>query len=338
MKQNDFGHLLTRFLVEYLPGQRGASPNTIKAYRDTFVLFLRYCRDSRGRSVEKLRLQDIDQSLTLEFLAFLQQERQCAARTCNHRLAALHSFFRYAQTEAPDCLLQLQQILAIPFRRTESPARSYLCPDDLKAILDQPDLSRPAGRRDAVLLSLLYDSGARVQELIDLRVGDVRLAVPAHVRLTGKGQKTRLVPLMTNTATLLGKYLRERSMLTPEHRDDPVFVNRAGTPLSRSGIRYILLKHVAMARRSRSFLSDRISPHTLRHSKAMHLLECETPVVIIRDFLGHSDVKTTEIYARANLEMKRKALENAALSSATPDSSAMHWQKDKGLLEWLESL
>jgi len=338
MKQNDFGYLLTRFLAEYLPGQRGASPNTIKAYRDTFILFLRYCRDSRGWSLEKMQFKDVDQAIIVEFLEFLRQERQCGTRTCNHRLAALHSFFRYAQTEAPESLFQVQQILAIPYRRVESPARNYLGQDDLKAILAQPDLSTPTGRRDAVLLSLLYDSGSRVQEFIDLRVGDVRLVTPAHIRLTGKGRKTRLVPLMTKMATLLDEYLRERAVLTPEHRDEPLFVNRAGTPLSRAGVRYILLKYVEMTKGKGSFQSHHITPHTLRHSKAMHLLECDTPIVVIRDFLGHVDVRTTELYARANLEMKRKALEKAAASAPTPDASGVLWQKDKGILEWLESL
>lgn len=338
MKPTDFAHCLTGFLTEYLPAQRDFSPNTIKAYRDAFVLFLRYCRDKRGWPPDKLHLKQIDSSVIIDFLQFLVVERKCSKRTRNQRLAALHSFFRYVQTEVPDCMLQCQRIIAIPFYRHESPVLRYLESDELASILSQPDLNTRSGRRDAVLLVLLYDSGARVQELIDLRIRDIRLDTPPHVCLTGKGGKSRIVPLMKNTVELLSDYMRELNLPAPHRNDMPLFTNRFGNRLSRSGIRYILLKYVKQAKSACPSLNIHVSPHTLRHTKAMHLLIAGNPTVIIRDFLGHADIKTTGIYARANLEMKRKALEKAENPSGKPIKFNPIWKKDKNLFEWLQSL
>src|SRR5262249_7316420 len=206
MRPTNFSMHLTAFLTNYLPAQRTVSPNTIKAYRDAFVLLLRYCRDVRRLAPDRLNLDQIDPPLMLDFLDHLEKERRCAARTRNLRLTAVHAFFRYVQTEEPGLLLRCQRILAIPLQRCAPPPVEYLSPESLAAILRQPDLARRAGRRDAVLLSLLYDTGARVQELIDLSVRDVRLDSPAQVRLMGKGRKTRVVPLMNSTVDLLRAY------------------------------------------------------------------------------------------------------------------------------------
>jgi integrase/recombinase XerD len=337
MRSTDFATHLTAFLSHYLPAQRNVSPNTIRAYRDAFVLLLRYCRDVRRLAPDRLSLEQIDPPLVLDFLDHLEKERRSAARTRNLRLTAVHAFFRYLQTEEPGLLLRCQRILAIPLQRCAPPAVEYLSPPSLAAILRQPDLARRAGRRDAVLLSLLYDTGARVQELIDLSVRDVRLESPAQVRLTGKGRKTRVVPLMNSTVDLLRDYLREQGLIIPEQFDRPLFGNRFGGRLSRSGIRYLVEKYVREAGTAEPAVRlPKVSPHTFRHSKAMHLLQADNPLVVIRDFLGHADIKSTEIYARADLEMKRRALEKASTKSPTP--SLPSWQKDKGLLEWLMSL
>ena len=187
MKPTDFSVHLTNFLTHYLAAQRNLSPNTIKAYRDVFTLLLRFCRDVQGVALEKLRLEQIDVSLVETFLDYLEKERKSSPRTRNHRLAALHAFFRYVQAEEPAHMLQCQKILTIPLRRHARSTVAYLAKEELAAILAQPDLRTPDGRRDAVLLSVLYDTGARVQELIDLSVGDVRLDPPAQLRLLGKG-------------------------------------------------------------------------------------------------------------------------------------------------------
>ena len=336
MKPTDFSIHVTTFLTHYLAAQRNVSPNTIKAYRDVFTLLLRFCRDVQGIAPERLRLEQIDVSVVEAFLDYLERERHSALRTRNHRLAALHAFFRYVQSEEPDHMLQCQKILAIPQRRYARATVGYLSKEELAEILAQPDLTNPEGRRDAVLLSILYDTGARVQELIDLSVGDVRLDPPAQVRLMGKGRKMRAVPLMDKTVQLLRDHMHENHLDRPEQFDRPLFPNGCDQRLSRSGIRYILQKHVGKARSKRPSLNRTVTPHMLRHTKGMHLLQGGISLDMIRDFLGHVDVKTTQIYARANLEMKRKALER--ISDSSPVQAIPSWQQNKNLLEWLRSL
>ena len=335
MKPATFSKHVSHFLGNYLAGQRNLSPNTIKAYRDVFVLLLRFCRDVQGIAVEKLALEQIDDRLVGAFLNHLEHERHCAIRTLNQRLAVLHAFFRYLQVEEPALSLQSQRILAIPLRRFTRLEVGYLSRDHLAALLAQPDPGRPAGRRDAVLLSVLYDTGARVQELIDLTAGDVRLEAPAQVRILGKGRKVRVVPLMENTARLMQQYIDENNLALPENYDRPLFQNKHGNPLTRVGVNYILQKHLRNLRETRPDLKQKVSPHTLRHTKAMHLVQGGVSLDIVRDFLGHVDIKTTELYARANLEMKRAAIEKV---SATPAPDIPSWKENKSLLQWLQSL
>lgn len=338
MKPTDFATHLTAFLTTYMADQRNASPNTIRSYRDTFVLLLRYLRDARDRCVEKITLASIDAPTVVAFLEYLQTERGCSPRTCNQRLAAIHAFARYVQSEAPDCLLAIQRVLAIPSRRVARKPMAYLESDDLGAVLAQPDVDTASGRRDAVLLNVLYNTGARCQELIDLRAKDVRLDTPTQVRLIGKGRKTRIVPLTDSTVTLLRGYMEAHGLLAPEAAERPVFGGRHGRAMSRSGVRYLLAKHVRSASGDRAGIPSKVGPHTLRHSKAMHMLQSGVPVVVIRDILGHVDVKTTEVYARANLEMKRRALETVAASSSAPTTPTMSWRDDRDLMAWLTSL
>ena len=336
MKPTDFSIHVTNFLTHYLGAQRNLSSNTIKAYRDVFTLLLRFCRDVRGIAPEKLCLEQIDVSLVEAFLDYLGAERNCSPRTRNHRLAALHAFFRYVQAEEPAHMLPCQKILAIPQQRHARPIVTYLSKEELAEILAQPNLRTATGRRDAVLLSVLYDTGARVQELIDLSVGDVRLDPPAQLRLLGKGRKTRAVPLMESTVQLLRQHIQENRLDRAEQFDEPLFQNARHQRLSRSGIRYILQKYLVRARSKRPSLNRTVSPHTLRHTKGMHLLQSGISLDMIRDFLGHVDVKITQIYARANLEMKRNALEKIAEPSPVPRIPS--WQQDENLLDWLRSL
>ena len=336
MKPTDFSTHLTHYLTHYLAAQRNLSPNTIRAYRDAFTLLLRFCRDQRGIALERLCLAHIDSSLVEAFLDYLAKERHVSIGTQNQRLAVLHSFFRYVQSEVPEIMLQCQRILAIPLQKQPRANVGYLVKEDLAQILAQPDLRSREGRRDAVLLSLLYDTGARVQELIDLSVGDVRLSSPAQVRLTGKGRKTRAVPLMDATVQILRDYLGDNDLDRPECSDRPLFQNRRGTRFSRWGIRYVLNKYVQAVRRDRPGFIRSVSPHSIRHTKGMHLLQSGVSLEIIRDFLGHVDVQTTQIYARSNLEMKRRALEK--IEDGVPPPKIPSWKQSKTLLEWLHSL
>ena len=335
MKPTDFAIQLSNFLSHYLAGQRNLSPNTIRAYRDVFMLLLRFCRDIKGITIEKLRLEQIDADLVESFLNYIEKERHCTVRTLNHRLAALHAFFRYVQVEDPAHLLQCQRILAIPLQRFLRTNVEYLSKEHLAALLSQPDLSTSGGRRDAVLLSVLYDTGARVQELIDISVGDIRLDTPPQVRILGKGRKIRIVPLMDNTAQLLRNYLHENNSELPEKFDCPLFRNKQEKKLTRAGVNYILQKYAREVQEIHPYFKEKISPHTLRHTKGMHLLQGGVSLDVIRDFLGHVDIKTTEIYVRANLEMKRAAIEKV---SPAPIPKIPSWKKNKSLLKWLQSL
>jgi integrase/recombinase XerD len=336
MKPTNLSIHVTNFLTHYLGAQRNLSPNTIKAYRDVFTLLLRFCRDVRRIALEKLCLEQIDVAMVEAFLDYLGTERNSSPRTRNHRLAALHAFFRYVQAEEPAHLLQCQKILAIPQQRHARPTVTYLSKQELAEILAQPNLRTAEGRRDAVLLSILYDTGARVQEVIDLSVGAVRLDPPAQLRLLGKGRKTRVVPLMQSTVELLREHIRENHLDRPEQFDTPLFQNARHQRLSRSGIRYILDKYLERARRTCPTLNRSVSPHTLRHTKGMHLLQSGISLDMIRDFLGHVDVKTTQIYARANLEMKRNALEK--ITEPSPVPTIPSWHQNQDLLDWLRSL
>ena len=336
MKPTDFARLLTRYLGQYLPGQRNLSPHTIQSYRDTFTLLLRYGRDQRGWVPEALTLAALDRPGLEGFLDWLEQARHCSIATRNQRLAALHAFFRYVAVEAPEHLATSQRILGIPYKRTAAPVVGYLTPSALQRLLTQPDRTTRDGRRDAVLLAVLYDTGARVQELLDLVVRDCRLTAPAVVTLTGKGRKGRQVPLMAPTVALLTAYVAERRL--DRHPEHPLFFNRQRRPLTRAGVTYILTKYSAQARaEDAAGFPARVTPHVLRHTKAMHLVQAHVNLIYIRDLLGHTDVATTEIYARADAEVKRAALAQAYATSPAEDARP-RWEDDPGLMQWLRRL
>jgi site-specific recombinase XerD len=337
MKPTDFAYSLTSYLSKYLTGEVGASSNTIKSYRDTFSILIKYCASEKNITAEKLTLHHLDMKLLADFLNWLEEERKCSVSTRNQRLAAIHAFFKYLQLEHPHSLYQYQQILAIPMKKSQKKSVNYLSLDAIKNLLDMPDRNSKGGRRDMVLLSLIYDSGGRVQEIADARVADVRLHQPATVKLTGKGNRSRIVPLMEPMAKLIEQYLRENKLCLPHCNEYPLFRNSRGNKLTRSGIAYILKKHFSEAKELfPECFPDTISPHVIRHSKAMHLLQSGVNLVYIRDLLGHISVQTTEIYAKADSSTKRKALEKAhadVVSDHMPE-----WQKNSDLLEWLQNL
>ncbi len=337
MKPTDFAYYLTEFLSKHLPGTVGLSPNTIMSYRDTFSIFLEFCSKHKKTAPEKFSLNNLDRKLIEEYLQWIEKTRNCIASTRNVRLAAFHSFCRYLQMEFPDYIHQAQQILSIPMKRTKRVSVEYITLDAMKLLLEMPDKTTREGRKDMILLSLLYDSGARVQELADLKVGDIRTVSPPTAKLTGKGGKSRIVPLMKPMADLLKQYLRENNLREPYTFDYPLFSNRSRNKLTRAGIAYIVKKYADEAiKESPQLFPDKLSPHSFRHSKAMHLLQSGVNLVYIRDFLGHVDIQTTEIYARIDSEMKRKALEKS--SSNVVSDKMPEWQNNAGLMNWLKSL
>ena len=337
-KENDFAKHLSYFLSRYLPGQQNASSNTISSYRDTFKLFLIFWANEKGCRAETIRLDTVTKKSVIEFLDWLEGKRKCSIATRNQRLAALHAFFHYIQRESPENLFEMQKILAIPMKKMPKPIISYLTVEEMKILLQQPDRSSETGRRDLVLLAVLYDTAARVQEMIDLTYRDIRLDKPAIIRLHGKGRKSRQVPIMGKTHNLLEIYLQNRDSangIAPE--DVLVFYNQQKRKLTRRGVSYIINKYVEMARQDPEFHNnDVITPHVFRHSKSMHMLQAGINLVYIRDFLGHSSIKSTEIYARADSEMKRKALESAYLELNTGELPS--WEKDSDLMNWLQNL
>ena len=329
----DFAACLRRFLTTHLAGLRGCSPNTVASYRDTFKVLIAYFRDERLIPPGKLTLDRIDPAAITGFLDWLETSRGNSVSTRNQRLAAISSFCTWMQSQDPARMACYQDILAIPTKKQAHPNVNHLTVEQARRLLAQPDRSTRRGRRDATLLATLYDTAARVQELADLTVRDIRLERPAMAALTGKGRKTRYVPLMDNAATILAAYLAEHRLDSPGHDDHPVFFNQHGAKLSRGGIAWIIRKY--QARTDDPPLAD-VSPHTLRHSKAMHLYEAGVPLPYIRDILGHVDLSTTEIYARASTEAKRRALEAAYPNIVIDDLP--EWTQDLGLLDWLTSL
>ena len=330
MKPTDFAYYLSNFLTTYLAGQRNLSANTIQSYRDTFSLLLRYFSDSKRIVPEKISVCMVDKKSVEEFLLWLETERECSISSRNQRLAAIHSFFRYLQYEKPEHMHHCQRIISIPLKRAPKKPPVYLLDGEIGKLLSMPNMQTERGRRDATMLSLLYDSGARAQELADLTPRNLRLEEPFYVTLTGKGKKTRHVPIMKQTAFLLIPYLKEQRINTADKLDHPLFFNNRKEKLTRQGISHIVSKYADNIR-----VNDKITPHVMRHSKAMALTQADVNLIYIRDILGHADMKTTGVYSKSNIEMKRKALEKID-AKAIPE--AIDWTADNGLMDFLKNL
>lgn len=328
MARDEFQSLTSRFFLEYLPRTRGLSANTVASYRDSFVAFLRWVEDGDGIRADRFGFADLTADRAERFLNHLE-EGGCSPSTCNNRLAALKAFCRFAQRECPAALEACAGVLAVKAKKAPEPAIGHLSVGGVKALLRSA-----AGHslRDLALLSVMYDLGARVQEVCDLTVGDLHLEKPATALVTGKGGKTRIVPMTPQVAEIASRYVAREGL----HHDDPLFPNRKGAKMTRSGVAYVLAKHAESASKaSPGALPPKVTPHALRHSKAMHLLEAGVNLIYIRDFLGHSSVTTTEVYAKANPEAKRKAIEKAG--SLVVEGSAYSDVEKKGLIAWLKN-
>ena len=330
MKPTDFSKYISDFISRYLPNEKGASANTITAYRDTFVLLLNFTQNVKHVKIEKLTLEKITKETIIEFLDWIQKDRKCSNSTRNSRLAAIHSFYRYLQYESLDYLHECQKILSIKFKKTQKESINYLTIEGIKLLLQQPDTTTSKGRRDLTLLSLMYDTGARVQETIDFTPSMLRLNKPATIKIVGKGNKARLVPMLDAQTEHLKNYLKENRLNEPFANIYPLFFNSRKEKLTRAGINFIVQKYIKTARKeNKMIIPEKISCHSLRHSKAMHLLQAGVNLVYIRDILGHVSIQTTEIYARADSKQKRQAIEKAYVN-VNPDEEPM-WTKDENL-------
>ncbi len=335
-KQPDFAYHLTNYLTVYLSSTKNFSINTIHSYRDTFKLLLKYCEEELHLSTEKLRLQMITPNMISGFILWLKVSRGNSDATANQRLAVIHAFFKYLQSREPRLLFQCQQILAVEGAKSPKPMVGFLSMDELKLIFNQVDESTPGGRRDAALLHLLYDSAARVQELCDLRVRDIFLNNNPHILLHGKGNKSRYVLIVTDVAQRISAYISENHLNRPETIDMPLFFNQQHKKLTRAGVSYIVEKYARAAHIRSSHAPRNVTPHIFRHTKAMHLCQAGIDMSYIRDTLGHTDLDTTEVYAKLNIELLRDALENAY--PELPSHGLPDWKEDNALMDMLDSL
>lgn len=325
---------IRRFLGDYLPHQRAFSAHTILSYRDSLKLLLQFAA-GRKRRVADLTVSDLSPSTIIAFLDHLEQQRSNAAATRNIRLSAIHSFFDYLGTGCPEHLDQSQRVLAITFKRTDHRLIDYLEAEEFRTILEQIDRHTIKGRRDYVLLTLMFNTGARVQEIVALQTTDLRLTAPYSVKFFGKGRKERLCPLWPETAQLLRQYLADTGL--DPRQPQVIFQNYRGTPLTRFGARVILQKHVKKATAVLPSLQrKRIHPHSLRHSTAMHLLKAGVDLSTIAHWLGHTSINTTHKYIAIDLEAKRAAIAKA--EPVTKSTARPRWRTNNDLLTWLESL
>lgn len=323
--------LLEGFFTERLMHQRQASPHTITSYRDTFSLLLRFVQEQTNKAPSTLSLQDLDAPVVGAFLEHLEKGRGNSARTRNTRLAAVHAFFAYAALYEPGVSALIQRVLAIPSKRFEHKAIAFLTHEEIEALVAAPDATTWLGRRDRTLLILTAQTGLRVSELIGLRCQDVVLGRGAHVRCLGKGRKARCTPLREDAVTALSTWLDERR----GQPADPLFPNRGGGPLSRDSIEHLVGKYATSARQCCLSLEKKhITPHVLRHSAAMELLQHGIDRAVIALWLGHESVETTQIYLHADMTMKEQALAKTSKLDVAPG----RYRPDDELLAFLKSL
>jgi integrase/recombinase XerD len=326
-----FPMLLQDFFCQRLINQRNVSPRTVAAYRDTFRLLLQFIEEQKHKRPADLALADLDAPCVLAFLDHLEKERKNVVRSRNARLAAIRAFLKYAAIRDPTSLPAIQRALAIPMKRFDRPLLGFLSLQEVQAILDAPEASTFSGHRDRVMFALLYNTGARVSEIASLRVADVSLEGSGSARIQGKGRKERSVPLWKTTSRQIKRWLK----CIDRNPGSPLLPNAAGQPLSRAGIENRLKEAVQIACRSLPSLKGRrISPHTLRHTTAMHLLQSGVDITVIALWLGHESPATTHMYIEADLALKERALSKLQEPSTRP----VRYKPSDKLLQFLEGL
>lgn len=330
---HSIANFIRPFFSHYLPIQKGLAPNTILAYRDAIKLLLCYAADTLHKNVEELSVENINESFVLNFLDHIENTRGCSARTRNARLAAIRALFSFIARQEPSLLIHCQMIRTIPIKRTQHKTMDYLEENEMQALLDSIDPYSRTGVRDKALLLLLYNTGARVSEIVGLKVSDLRLKGTAQITLLGKGNKYRSCPLWNETVEALDAYLKQRTAKDPA--DHQLFLNANGAPITRFGVRHIVGKYATIAKKQcKSITAKTVTPHTIRHTTAMHLLRSGNDVNMVSYWLGHADINTTHIYVEIDMEMKRKMLQKAGPPNV---KKPLPWQKPN-VLQWLNTL
>lgn len=322
---------LEAFFTSRLVNEKGVSPHTIAAYRDTFRLLLCFAQKRTGKQPSKLEIEDLDAPLISAFLDYLEHERGNSPRTRNARLAAIHSMFRFAALRHPEHAALISRVIAVPTKRFDRAIVTYLTTEEVDALLAAPDRARWIGRRDHALLTLALQTGLRVTELTSLRCQDVHLGTDRHVQAFGKGRRHRATPLTSQTATVLREWLKERD----GQPDQPLFPTSRGRKLSRDAIALLVTNHATTASRGCATLTNKqVSPHTLRHTAAMNLLHAGVDSTVIALWLGHESVEATQIYLHADMAIKERALAR----TTPPDSTPGRYRPPDHLLAFLEAL
>jgi integrase/recombinase XerD len=339
MSAENLGRITYSFFIDYLTVQKGLRPASIRSYRDTLRLFLQFVSSDARRKITRLSLQDLTFGRVKEFLQYLERDRRNHVRTRNQRLAVLHTFFEYIARRVPELLSVSQQVAAIPMKRATPSETTFLERDEISSLLAHLPSEGRYALRERALLMFLYNTGARVQEVADLRVEDLDLEVSPRVRLHGKGDKWRTCPLWQQTANLLRTIIDQAA--TKDESANAVFVSQSGKPLTRFGIYKIVRRHTDSLWQDKKGAKRRhISPHVFRHTAAMHLLESGVEVNVIRNWLGHVSLETTNRYAEITTRMKEDALRVCEPKDDSYEGYPRKpiWRNDQNLLSWLDSL
>ena len=327
------GPWIRRFLLEYVVNERNLARNTQLSYRDTLRLLLPFVSEAIRQPLDQLAIDQLSPPLVQQFLGHLEQQRGCTVATRNVRLAAIHALARFIALHSPEHVAWCGELRAIPFKKTASSPLAYLDKAEMDALLEAPHRQTAQGLRDYVLLLFLYNTGARASEAAQVTVADLSLTSPPSVRLVGKGNRVRHCPLWMKTAQSLTPLIMNRA------RSEPVFRNRRQQPITRFGIRALVQRTVATASQHLPSLRDKlVSPHTIRHTTAVHLLRAGVDINTIRAWLGHVSLDTTNIYAEVDLEMKAKALARCDVPSDADETNETDWHNDPELMAFLQAL
>lgn len=338
MANKNFQYHLSNFLTKEMPVNRNNSPNTISSYASTFKLFLEYMNEVKGIKPNNVNLVDITKDNVIGYLNWLEDKHKIQINSRNIRLAAMRSFVSYLQVEDVERIFEYQKILSIKKKKCADNEVMWISKEQMKVLLNSPDSNTKQGFKDKVILTVLYDTGARVDELIHMKIVDIHLGKTSSIKIKGKGNKVRVIPIMGNTAELITKYIKENQLNKRQYEDHAyLFQNRSGNPYTRAGISYIINKYVDIANiKHNANITINMHPHVFRHSKAVHLLEAGIELIYIRDFLGHSSVKTTEIYAKVCIQNKIEVLEKVYENLS--QTSENDWTNNQDLMDWLIQL
>ena len=337
MKVTDFASALNRYFNDYLVNDRGSSPRTIETYRYSFIQLLEYLEERKGIRPEKIRINDISRDNILSFLLWLEESRKVSPSTRNQRLATFRCFAAFLKYERPEYIEAATQIQGIKPKKSLKKDITYLKPEGMKLLLSQIEKTTISGRRDYTMINVMYTTGIRVSELISIRGCDISLSNPKTIIIHGKGRKVRHVPIVKQTTPILERYLNENKCLLPQRLEEYIFLNHSGEIFTRQGVNYMITKYARLARTlDPSLIPKDCSPHKIRHSSAMALVEEGVDLIIIRDLLGHSSVQTTEIYAKVSAARQRRAIE-AAIKEIVPEEDAL-WENSTSIKDWLKGL